>query len=151
MKELFKQLRPRWSHTPRLTLKIEQVENNWAALGHANRIGLPFNVSLDIHFKHGELADPAQRAGDSFRFFLKSARQWIERHNHQTAIIWTLENRSVTGSRYADVGGAGIHAHILMHVPNSLQARFHDLKRRWARKAGMSLQWLLYTYDAADE
>ncbi len=131
--------RPRWSHVPRTMLKIEQVENNWAALGHANRLGLPINVSLDIHFERGDLLEPDLNASKSLRIFLKQARQWVERLGHQTAIIWTLENRGVTGKLYADIGGSGVHAHLLMHIPEPLLPRFHELRRRWARKAGMSL------------
>jgi hypothetical protein len=59
---------------------------------------------------------------------LKSARQWIERKGGATAIIWTMENR-------LGVGGEGVHAHVLMHVPDSLMTRWHQLRRRWTRKA----------------
>jgi hypothetical protein len=111
-------------------LSLEQVENNWAALGHAERLGLRPNVSLDIHFHRGGLDDPTRNSGASLQAFLKSARQWIERRGGETAIIWTMENRS-------GFGGEGVHAHVLMHVPDSLRIRWHNLRRRWARKAGL--------------
>lgn len=120
----------RWSHVPRWHLSLAQVTNNWAALGHAERLGLLPNTSLDIHFERAGLDDPSRNAGASLRAFLKSARQWIERKGGQTAIIWSLENR-------AGFGGDGIHAHVLMHVPPELLTRWHQLRRRWARKAGM--------------
>lgn len=122
--------RQRWSHKPRLHLTLEQVENNWAALGHAEQLGLRPNASLDIHFHRAGLDDPPRNAGASLKAFLKSSRQWIERKGGQTAVIWTMENR--TG-----VGGEGIHAHVLLHVPADLLTRWHQLRRRWARKAGM--------------
>uniref|UniRef100_UPI003CEAAE02 hypothetical protein n=1 Tax=Sphingomonas sp. LHG3443-2 TaxID=2804639 RepID=UPI003CEAAE02 len=104
--------------------------NNWAALGHAERLGLRPNTSLDIHFHRAGLSDPLRNAGASLKAFLKSARQWIERKGGQTVIIWVLENR-------AGFRGEGIHAHVLMHVPPELLNRWHQLRRTWARKAGM--------------
>lgn len=125
-----KAIRRRWSHVPRLHLSLAQVENNWAALGHAERLGLRPNVSLDIHFHRGGLSDPIRNAGASLQAFLKSARQWIERRGGQTAIIWAMENR-------VGLGREGVHAHVLMHVPADLLTRWHQLRRRWARKAGL--------------
>jgi hypothetical protein len=124
--------RQRWSHVPRIHLSLEQVENNWAALGHSARLGIPPNASLDIHFHRGGLDDPIRNAGASLKAFLKSSRQWIERKGGETAIIWTMENRS-------GVGSEGVHAHILMHVPVGLLTRWHQLRRRWARKAGLEV------------
>jgi hypothetical protein len=106
------------------------VTNNWAALGHANQVGLRPNASLDIHFHRGGLDDPTRNAGASLKAFLKSARQWIERRGGETAIIWTMENRS-------GFAGEGVHAHVLMHVPTKLLTRWHQLRRTWARKAGL--------------
>jgi hypothetical protein len=123
-------VRQRWSHTPRQHLTVEQLENNWAALGHAERLGLRPNASLDIHFDRGRLDDPTRNAGAALKAFLKSARQWVERRGCETAIIWTMENRS-------GFGGEGVHAHVLMHVPIELLTRWHQLRRRWARKAGL--------------
>lgn len=122
--------RQRWSHLPRKHLTLRQVENNWFALGYAERLGLRPNASLDIHFERAGLDDPPRSAGASLKAFLKSSRQWIERKGGQTAVIWTMENR-------AGVGGEGIHAHVLLHVPPELLTRWHQLRRRWARKAGM--------------
>ena len=62
----------------------------------------------------------------------KSARQWIERKGYKTAYIWVLENRG-------DGTGHGVHAHFLIHVPSDLGTRFHQLKPRWARKAGLNM------------
>jgi len=125
-----KAIRRRWSHVPRLHLSLEQLENNWAALGHAQRLGLRPNVALDIHFHRGGLDEPNRNAGASLKAFLKSSRQWIERKGGQTAVIWNLENR-------LGVGSEGIHAHILLHVPPDLMTRWHQLRRTWARKAGL--------------
>lgn len=124
-----KAIRKRWSHVPRLHLSLAQVENNWAALGHAERLGLRPNVSLDIHFHRGGLDDPTRNSGAALKAFLKSARQWIERTGGRTAIIWTMENR-------IGLGREGVHAHVLMHVPADLLTRWHQLRKRWARKAG---------------
>ncbi len=125
-------VRQRPSHVPKWQLTAMQLRNNWAALGHAQRLGLRPNVSLDIHFDRGGLDDPTRNAGASLQAFLKSARQWIERRGGETAIIWVMENRS-------GFGGEGVHAHVIMHVPDDLMKRWHELKPRWARKAGLSM------------
>lgn len=114
----------------RLHLSLEQVENFWAALGSAVQQDLRPNEALDIHFDKGDLVDLHNRALPCLQAFLKSARQWIERKGHQTAFIWVIENRG-------DGEGHGIHAHVLIHVAEVLRKRFHQLKARWARKAGM--------------
>lgn len=124
--------RQRWSHVPRMNLTLEQVHNNWAALGHAERLGLRPNASLDIHFHRGGLSDPTRNAAASLQAFLKSARQWIERKGGATAIIWAMENR-------LGLGKEGVHAHVLIHVPSDLFTRWHQLRRRWARKAGLDV------------
>jgi hypothetical protein len=115
-----------------MTLSLQQVTNNWAALGHANQLGLRPNASLDIHFHRGNLDDPIRNASASLKAYLKSARQWIERRGGETAILWTMENRS-------GLGGEGVHAHVLMHVPVRLLTRWHQLRRTWARKAGLEV------------
>ncbi|WP_126174614.1 rolling circle replication-associated protein [Altericroceibacterium xinjiangense] len=120
-----------WKHIPRLNLTLEQVQNNWAALGFADHLELRPNLTLDIHFDRGDLFDPVNRASGSLQAFLKSARQWIERKGSKTAYIWVLESRGDSD---------GIHAHILIHVPPALTRRFHDLRPRWARKAGLNMQ-----------
>jgi hypothetical protein len=124
--------RQRRSHLPRLSLSLGQVYNNWAALKHAVRLGLVPTDTLDVHFDRGGLADPRLFGAEALSGFLKSARQWIERKGHETAFIWVLENRD-------DGEGTGMHAHILIHVPTALAARFHQLKRGWARRAGLNM------------
>lgn len=114
----------------RYHLSLEQVENFWAALGSAVQQGLRPNESLDIHFDKGGLIDLHNRALPCLQALLKSARQWIERKGHRTTYIWVIENRG-------DGEGHGIHAHVLIHVPEVLRKRFHQLKARWARKAGL--------------
>lgn len=121
-----------WKRTANLHLTLAQLENNWAALGHSARIGLLPNETFDIHFHKGGIADPHNQARISLQEFLKSARQWVERKGEQTAFIWVLENRG-------DGGGHGIHAHVLFHLPPKLAVRFHQLKPRWARKAGLDM------------
>ena len=116
----------------RLSISLEQLENNWAALGHAMRLGLTPNETFDVHFDKGDLLDPYRWAKPCLQAFLKSARQWVERKGYQTAYIWVLENRG-------DGEGHGIHAHVLIHVPPALATRFHQLKPRWARKAGLNM------------
>lgn len=135
-----REAQPWASHAPsqfrepkaRQYLGIDELENIWAAFGHSVKLGLLPNETLDIHFDRGELLDPYRWAGPCLRAFRKSARQWIERKGYQTAIIWVLENRG-------DGGGHGIHAHVLIHVPPALATRFHQLKARWARKAGLDM------------
>jgi hypothetical protein len=127
-----KPVRQRSTHLPKLHLTLNQVENTWRALGHADKLGLRPNASLDIHFHRGGLDDPLQNAGASLKAFLKSARQWIERRGGSTAIIWAMENRSGFTSE-------GVHAHVLMHVPDHLRVRWHQLRRTWANKAGLEV------------
>ncbi len=115
-----------------LHLSIAQLENIWAAFGSSVSLGLRPTETLDIHFDVGDLLDPHRWARPCLREFLKSARQWIERRGHQTAYIWALENRG-------DGDGHGIHAHVLIHVPDILSVRFHQLKARWARRAGLNM------------
>lgn len=124
--------RVQWRHTARPYIGLRQLENFWAALGHSARLGVRPNETFDIHFDRGGLIDPLNFARVSLREFLKSARQWIERKGKQTSYIWVLENRG-------DGEGHGIHAHILIHVPPELATRFHQLKPRWARKAGLDM------------
>lgn len=126
--------RPRkgWKRTTRLHLTLGQLENNWAAFGHAVALGLSPTDTFDIHFDRGDLPDPHNYARPCLQAFLKSARQWIERKGYQTAFLWTLENRG-------DGEGHGIHAHVLFHVPPALATRFHQLKPRWARRAGLDM------------
>ncbi len=128
-------IRRRWSHIPRMHLSLEQLENNWAALGHAERLGLRPNVTLDINFSVGGLFDPDQNARASLRAFLKLARQWVERRGGRTAYIYVLENR------YTGVGETGVHAHVLIHVPDNLREEFHSQKRIWARNPEVGMTW----------
>ncbi len=114
------------THVPKWHLTLEQLENNWRALGHAERLGLRPNVPLDINFSVGGLFDPDRRASASLRAFLKLARQWIERNDGRTAYIYVMENR------YSGIGETGVHAHVLIHVPDNLRERFHNRKRVWA-------------------
>lgn len=127
--------RQRWSHLPRKHLSLGQVENNWAALGCAERLGLRPNVHLDISFRVGGLDDPDRNASVSLRAFLKLARQWIERRGGQTAYIYVLENR------YSGVGETGVHAHVLIHVPDALRKDFHRQKRIWASNPLVGMAW----------
>lgn len=127
--------RQRWSHLPRKHLTLGQVKNNWAALGHAERLGLRPNVHLDISFRVGGLDDPDRTASASLRAFLKLARQWIERRGGQTAYIYTLENR------YSGIAETGIHAHVLIHVPDALREDFHRQKRIWASNPLVGMSW----------
>lgn len=116
----------------RLHLSIDQLENTWAAFGHALALGLAPTETLDIHFDKGDLLDPHRWARPCLREFLKLARQWIERRGYRTAYIWVLENRG-------DNEGRGIHAHVMIHVPDILRDRFHQLRRSWATTAGLNM------------
>ena len=115
-----------------MTLSMDQLDNFWASFGHAVRLGLCPTDTLDIHFDRGNLPDLHNQARRSLGEFLKSARQWVERKREQTAYLWVLENRG-------DGEGHGVHAHVQIHVPPALAKRFHQLKARWARKAGLDM------------
>lgn len=130
-----KGIRQRSTHVPKMWLTLAQVQNNSDALDHAELLGLRPNVTLDINFSVGDLFEPDQNAGTSLRSFLKLARQWIERRGGQTAYIYVFENR------HTRIGEAGIHAHILIHVPDDLRKRFHELKRGWANNKQVGMTW----------
>lgn len=120
--------------TPRLHLTLDQVENRFAAFGHAIRIGLCPNASLDLHFDVANVIDPNTNGRLALMAFLKLARQWVERKGHQTAYIWSLENRG-------DGDGYGLHAHIAIHVPQALAKDFKRLMRQsWGKRAGMDIR-----------
>lgn len=127
--------RQRSTHLPRMHITLAQLKNNWAAVGHAEQLGLRPSVHLDINFSVGGLFDPDQRASGSLRAFLKLARQWIERRGGQTAYIYALENR------YSGIGETGVHAHVLIHVPDNLREDFHRRKRVWARNPEVGMVW----------
>jgi hypothetical protein len=116
-------------------LSLEQLQNNWAALGYAEQLGLRPTIHLDINFNVGDLFDADTNASASLRAFLKLARQWIERRGERTAYIYVLENR------YCGIGQSGVHAHVLIHVPCHLREDFHRLKRSWARNREVGLTW----------
>jgi hypothetical protein len=120
---------------PKWHLTLRQLENNWRALGHAEQLGLRPNVTLDINFGVGGLFDPDRQAGASLRAFLKLARQWIERRGGRTAYIYVLENR------YSGIGETGVHAHVLIHVPDNLRENFHSQKRVWASNPEVGMAW----------
>lgn len=117
---------------PRLHLTLEQVENRFAALGHAIRLGVCPNLALDLQFDVAKVIDPHTNGRAALMAFLKLARQWVERKGHQTAYIWTLENRG-------DGDGYGLHAHINIYVPPALEKDFRRLMRgSWGKRAGMN-------------
>jgi hypothetical protein len=121
-----------WKHQPRWNLTLKQIKNNFAALEHAERLGLRPNITLDINFGVGELLDADYQGGACIRGFLKLARQWIEKEGGQTAYIYALENR------LTHIGLSGVHAHVLIHVPDHLRARFHNRKSGWANRVGLT-------------
>lgn len=113
-------------------ISIEQLGNVWAGFGHSTRIGLRPNATFDIHFDKGGLHDPLRHGLPCLKAFLKSSRQWVERKGHQTCCIWAMENRG-------DGLGYGVHAHVIMHIPPTLNRRFHELRKGWQARAGLNV------------
>jgi hypothetical protein len=122
-----------WGDIPRYQVKLGQWSNLWAALGHAERLGLRPNWTLDIHYERGGLADPYLCWSASLQRFLKLIRDWAAAHGERTAYLWSTEH--VRG-----VGAIGVHTHLLIHVPPSLDKRFKELIRKWGRQSSLSMK-----------
>jgi hypothetical protein len=112
-----------------------------AALTFAGVIGLEPNRTIDIHFNQGGLDLDHHRPQEALGKFLKLAREWIACRGGNTSYLWVLENRRHSGNPFDQNDREmrmGVHAHILMHVPENLVGRFAQLQRGWLTKAGMS-------------
>jgi hypothetical protein len=129
-----KPIRIRSAPRPKYQLKLSQLENMWAALSHAEVIGLRPSAALDINFGAGDLFEPDKNAGSSLRAFIKLARQWIEKRGAQTAYIYVFENRHTCPDE------TGVHAHVLIHVPSAMLSDFHRMKKKWVKNKAVRMK-----------
>ena len=99
-----------------------QVRNLKAAASHADRIGLPLNRMITVHWESAGV--PLLGMAKATGHFLDLLSKALSRHGARTAWIWTHEN----GDR------KGGHCHILAHVPPNLVAVLTGLQRGWLRR-----------------
>lgn len=60
-------------------------------------------------------------------------RDWVKSHGRRTAYLYSTENRQ-------GIGAVGVHTHLLIHVPPSLDKRFQQLLREWAKQANLVMR-----------
>lgn len=103
-------------------LTATQIGNLKAAERHAEKIGLPFNRMISIHWEGAgvPLAGMAKATGRFTDLMAKA----LARHGSGTAWLWTHENGD----------GKGGHCHMLAHVPADLVSRLTALQRGWLRR-----------------
>jgi len=103
-------------------LHRRQAANLIAAARHAQRIGLPFNRMVTIHWEAAGVALPfmAKATGR----FLDLLTKAIVRHGGATAWAWVHEGGP----------GKGGHCHLLAHVPPDLVVVVTRLQKSWLRR-----------------
>jgi hypothetical protein len=103
-----------------------QAKNLIDALSFADTIGLPLNISIDIHWEMfaGFADDQTRMARCQERM-----RKWCDRRGFQLAWVWVRE----IGRR------GGRNTHILMHVPPWLMKR-HDFRAAFEAELEASLR-----------
>lgn len=100
-----------------------QVELLLAAAEFAERIGLPLNRHIIIHWEEAGIEDSdAARATTAF---LKSLHDGIRKTGGDSATIWVRENGDCKGS----------HVHILAHIPAGQLRMVKRLQCRWVSRA----------------
>ena len=100
-------------------LTLAKAQATIAAAYQANKIGLPFNRFVTIHFERAGIADAeaAKATGD----IMKLATDWLRKQGNVIAYAWVRENDIGDGSK-------GSHVHILCHCPDAL-----PIGRMWQR------------------
>ncbi len=107
-------------------LTAVQIGNLKAAERHAEKVGLPLNRAITIHWQAAgvPLAGMAKATGRYTDLMAKA----LARHGSGTTWLWTHEN--VPGNGH-DKGG---HCHLLAHVPADLVPVVTALQRGWLRR-----------------
>jgi len=109
-----------------LTLSAAKVFELIAAAAHAKKIGCPLNRFISVHLDRGDLDDRAQIAVGGF---LRRAGQWLGDRDIPATYLWVLEH----------VAGTGLHVHILIHVPPTIQKDFGFRARHaWLKLSGLT-------------
>ncbi len=99
-------------------LSKTQVEKLFKAGEKAFELDCPLSRFITIHFD--DYAD--QKRPQKFIVeFLSHARKWLKRRNIPVAYLYTLENGKIKG----------LHAHLLIHIPNGYQIEFKRAMAGW--------------------
>lgn len=106
---------------PTWKLRDDQVREAFAAAEFALAT-CPLNRFLTINWERAGVTN----AAEATRMFLKLASDFCRTHGAEFAYLWTLE--------YTE--RVGVHAHIMMHVPHELGARFGQRQRGWFKRVG---------------
>lgn len=94
------------------------------AVRHAFALQRPLNFLVTIHL---DKARVPLRAQEGLWRYLRSVGDWLGYYEEQRYYVWVLENPR-----------GGLNAHILLHIPQSLWAAFHEIARQrdWLRALG---------------
>lgn len=104
------------------SLTCQHVANLRAAVAHAERIGLPLNRMMTVHWEAAGVPLKAMaRATGRFTDLLSKA---ITRHGSRTAWAWVHEGGD----------GKGGHCHLLVHVPPALAPLVARRQRSWLKR-----------------
>lgn len=108
------------------TISDAQLDNLEAAVAHAERVGVPLNCHLTIHWNRNSArswSDTAQRYQGPF---LAALSKWLRRRGLDLHCVWV-----------AEVGGYGsLHTHTLIHLPGAPRRLKADLVDWIAHRTG---------------
>lgn len=107
-------------------LTLQQVRHVLAAVAHAERIDLPLNRLVTVHW--GALRVTDADAGAALAHVLKLWREALAARGLPFACVWVRENDDGDASK-------GSHVHILAHVPVTAGQGFMRRLRAWVRLA----------------
>lgn len=97
------------------SLTAEQARKLIAAIGRAEKLSMPINRHIIVHWEAMGVPDSCAMAATTQ--WLKAYREWA---GGRTAYVWTRENGD----------GKGSHLHMLAHLPAG--KRWHGARsRRW--------------------
>jgi hypothetical protein len=102
-------------------LTFDDVDQMLQAAAFANELGRPLNLLVTVHL---ESADLAGRWQEHRGRLLKLFQQWLAKHRHRWHAIWVAENQ----------GDAGLHIHLLAHIPEDRQQHLKQRITRWIEK-----------------
>jgi len=105
-----------------LALRDDQVANLVAAARYAQRLGLPFNRMITIHWEAAGLPLAAM-AGATGRF-IDLLGKAVSRHGSRLACLWVHEGGQAKGG----------HCHLLAHIHADLVPSVTRLQRGWLRR-----------------
>lgn len=104
------------------SLTRQQVENLRAAVEHAERIGLPLNRMMTVHWEAAGV--PLEAMAKATGRLIDLLSKALTRHGSRTAWAWVHEGGD----------GKGGHCHLLAHVPPALAPLVARRQRSWLRR-----------------